>query len=81
MSKDQQTVPVSSTFKDFQTVCEGEIWCLCTVTFDQKNSKLYGRAVYCSQLYGIFKDLGNFKDLCICRDPCIFKQCQYFMAL
>ena len=23
------------TFKDFQTVYEGEFWCLCTVTFEQ----------------------------------------------
>ena len=32
-----------STFKDFQTVCEGEIWCSCTVTFGQKSSKLNNR--------------------------------------
>ena len=32
------------------TVYEGEIWCLCTVTFGQKNSKLNSRPVYCLQL-------------------------------
>ena len=36
----------------FQTVCEGEIWCLCTVTFGPKSIKLNSRPVYCSQLYG-----------------------------
>ena len=39
---------------DFQTVYEGEIWCLCTVTFGQKSSKLNSRTVYCSQLYGTY---------------------------
>ena len=34
---------------------EGEIWCLCTVTFGQKVSKLNSRPVYCSRLYGIYK--------------------------
>ena len=31
---------VSSTFKDFLTVYEGEILCLRTVTFDQKGSRV-----------------------------------------
>ena len=44
---------VSSTFKDFQTVYEVEIWCLCTVTFGQKSSKSNSRPVYGLQLYGI----------------------------
>ena len=35
-----------------KTIFEGEIWCLCTVTFGPKSSKLNFRAVYCSQLYG-----------------------------
>ena len=43
----------SSTFYDCQTVYEGEIWCLCTVTCGQKSSKLNSIPVYCSQLYGI----------------------------
>ena len=44
---------VSSTFKDHQTVYEGEIWCLCTVIFGPKSSKLNSRPVYCSRLYGM----------------------------
>ena len=52
---------VSSTFKEFQTVCEGEIWCLCVVIFDQKNSKLNSGPVYCFWLYGTLKDkIGSF---------------------
>ena len=47
----------SSTFKDFQTVYEGEIWCLCTVNFGPKSSKLNSRPVYCSGLYGMCKKL------------------------
>ena len=31
---------------------EGEIWCLCTVTFGPKSLKLNNRLVYCSRLYG-----------------------------
>jgi hypothetical protein len=43
-----------STFRDFQTVYEGEIWCLCTVTF---GSKLNSRPVYCLQLYDTHREL------------------------
>ena len=43
---------LSSTLKDFQTVYEEEIWCLCTVTFGQKVPKLNSRPVYCLRLYG-----------------------------
>ena len=43
----------SSTFLDFQTVYDGKIGCLCTVTFGQKSSKLNSKPVYCSQLFGI----------------------------
>ena len=46
--KSRAVVLVSSTPKHFQTVYEGEIWCLCTVTFGQKSSKLNSRPVYCS---------------------------------
>ena len=46
---------VSRTPKHFQTVYEGEIWCLCTVPFDPKSSKLNSRPVYCLQLYGSYK--------------------------
>ena len=35
-----------SIFKYFQTVYEGEIWCLCTVTFDPKGPNLNSRPVY-----------------------------------
>ena len=56
----QYTVLVSSTSKHFQTVYEGEIWCLCTVTFDQKFPKLNSRLVYCSRLYCIYY-FGNKK--------------------
>ena len=45
---------VRMTSKDFQTVQEVEVWCLCTVTFCQLSSKLISRPVYCSRLYGIF---------------------------
>ena len=45
----------SSTFNDFQTVYKGEIWCLCTVTFGQKSSKLNSRPIYCSRPYGTWK--------------------------
>ena len=38
--------------KDFQTVYEGEIRCLCTVTFGPKGPELNSRPVYCSRLYG-----------------------------
>ena len=41
---------VSSTPKDFQTVYEGEILCLCTVTFGQNGPKLNSSPVYCLQL-------------------------------
>ena len=47
-------VASSSTFFDFQKAYEGEIWCLCTVTFDQKVPKLNSRPVYCSRLYGMY---------------------------
>ena len=43
---------VSSTFKGFQTVYEGKIWSICTVTFGQKSSKLNSRPIYCSRLDG-----------------------------
>ena len=46
---------VSSIFKDFQTIYEGEIWRLCTVTFGPKSLKLNSRPVYCSRLYGSLK--------------------------
>ena len=36
----------------FQTVYEGEFWCLCTVTFGKYGPKLNSRPVYCSRLYG-----------------------------
>ena len=39
------------------TVHVGEIWCLCTVTFCPKSSKLNSRPVYCSRLYGNLKEL------------------------
>ena len=42
---------VSSTFSDFNKAYEGEIWCLCTVTFGQKVQKLNSRPVYCLQIY------------------------------
>ena len=42
-----------SWFKNFQTVCEGEIWCLCTMTFGQKSLKLNSRQVYCLRLYSL----------------------------
>ena len=45
-------VLVNTTFNDFQTVYEGEFWCLCTVTFCQKSSKLNSRSVHCSWLCG-----------------------------
>ena len=48
-------------FSDFQKAYEGEIWCLCTVTFGQKNSKLNGRPVYCSWLYGSLKSCAKTK--------------------
>ena len=48
---------LSRTFKDFQNVYEGKIWCLCTVTFDQKISKLNSRSVYCSRLYSMSDNL------------------------
>ena len=47
------TKKVSSTFQDFQTAYEGEIWCLRTMTYGQKSSKLNSRPIYCSQLYGM----------------------------
>ena len=46
---------VSSTFSDFQKAYEGEILCLCSVTFDQKYPNLNSGPVYCSRLYGILK--------------------------
>jgi hypothetical protein len=37
----------------FQTVYEGEFWCLCTVTLEQNGPKLNSRPVYySSRLYG-----------------------------
>ena len=48
----RKVVSVSGTTQGFQTVHEGEIWCLCTVTFGSKGPKLNSRLVYCSQLYG-----------------------------
>ena len=42
------------------TVYEGEIWCLCTVTFGQKGSKLNSKPVYCSRLY-------YFWNIMLCR--------------
>ena len=44
---------------DFQTAYEGEIWCLCTVTFGPKSLKLNRRSVYCSRLYGIYAPKQN----------------------
>ena len=35
-----RNVSVSSTFKDFQIVYDGEILCLCTVTFGKKKFKI-----------------------------------------
>ena len=43
----------------FQKAYEGEIWCLCTLTFGQKVPKLNSRPVYCSQLYGTILVLFN----------------------
>ena len=48
---EQEHVLVSSTPKDFQTVYEGEIWCLCAVTIGQKGPILNSSLVYCSSLY------------------------------
>ena len=45
----------SRSFKNFRTVSDLEIWCLCTVSFGQKVPKLnnrINRPVYCSRLYG-----------------------------
>ena len=36
----QDTVNVRAVDQAFRTVNEGEIWCFCTVTFEQKGSKL-----------------------------------------
>ena len=47
----EEHVSIISMPKDFQTLYEGEIWFLCTVTFVQKSSKLNNRRVYCLQLY------------------------------
>jgi hypothetical protein len=52
-------------FKDFQMVYEEEIWCLCTVTFGQKNSKFNSRPVYCSQLYGRYSKVKIFFSISI----------------
>jgi hypothetical protein len=41
----------------FQNVYEGEIWCLCTVTFGPKSPKLNSRSVYCLRLYSIWKSI------------------------
>ena len=38
----------------FRLFMKGKIWCLCTVTFGQKISKLNRRLIYCSRLYGIY---------------------------
>ena len=43
-------LPWSGTAEDCQTVYEEKIWCLCTVTFEQKCPKLNSRQVYCLQL-------------------------------
>ena len=43
---------LNSTPKDFQNVYEGEIWCLCTMTFGQKVPKLNSSLVYHLRLYG-----------------------------
>ena len=48
---------VSSTSKDFQTVYEGEIWCLCTVTFVENISKLNIRPVYSLQIYDLLDSI------------------------
>ena len=55
-------VLVGNTFSYFQTVYEGEIWCLCTVTFAPKDPKLNSRPVYCLRLYGrwILKNAENY---------------------
>ena len=42
----QEHVLFSSTAKHFQNVYEGEIWCICTVTFGQNFPKLNSRPVY-----------------------------------
>ena len=44
---------VSWLVAPFQTVYEGEFWCLCTVTFGQNGPQLNSRPVYCLKLYGI----------------------------
>ena len=53
-------VSVSTTVLDFQKAYEGEIQCLCIVTFGQNIPKLNSRPVYCSQLYCVSK--GNLFD-------------------
>ena len=55
--KSRGTARLSSPPKDFQTLHEGDIWRLCTVTFGPKSLKLNSRPVYCSQLYGCTFDM------------------------
>ena len=50
---ESSTISVSSIFKDFQTVYEGEIWCLCTVTFDQEIQNWIVDRSSCSRLYSM----------------------------
>ena len=49
--------------KLLQSVYEGEIWCLSTVTFWEKVDFCNSRQVYCSRLYGIaiFLDNSNLR--------------------
>ena len=54
-SHKQEHVLVSSTSKDFQTVYEEEIGCLCTVTFDQKSLKLNSSLVLATLQYKLLK--------------------------
>ena len=46
-----------SAYLSFQKAYKGEMWCLCTMIFGQKVSKLNSRPVYCTRLYGIQKTL------------------------
>ena len=52
VKSEQEHALVSRTPNDFQALYEGEIWCLCTLAFGQKGTKLNSRLVYCSKLYG-----------------------------
>ena len=46
-----------SAYLSFQKAYKGEMWCLCTMIFGQKFSKLNSRPVYYTRLYGIQKTL------------------------